>query len=125
MSADIQAKIDKATSDLLARQQSAAAHRQNWENLTKEASALEQSARDKRAEASREKDLAAADDRAARELDAILRHSQVQKSVEDAAAATFAAKSEADATLARLAEKEKQLDELLAKASKEPETEPA
>jgi hypothetical protein len=123
---DLQQKIDAATSQLAASQQSASTHRANWETLTKEASALEQLARDKRAEAAKEKELAAADDKAAAELDAVLRHSQVQKSVEDAAAATFkaktdaeAAKTEADSTLARLTAKEKQLDELLAKAAAE------
>lgn len=115
---DLQTKIAAATSEQLARQQSAATHRQNWETLTKEASALEQSARDKRAEAAKEKEAAAADEKSARELDAVLRHSQVQKTVEDAAAATLKSKADADATLARLAEKEKQIDAKLAELAK-------
>ena len=108
---DLQAKIDEATTRLVA--------------IQKERADAEASANAHEAQAREDRRKMTALKKEAAELEAVLRHSQVQKSVEDAAAATFRAKTEADATLARLAEKEKELDALLARAKEAGADKPA
>ena len=117
---DIQKQIAEATA------KAAALHAERTQidatllTLEREAKALEQQARDKWAERAREKERRGEISKAIGELDALLRHSQVVRDVETAAAETFKAKTEADATLERLNAKEKQLDELLAKHQQPP-----
>jgi hypothetical protein len=103
---ELQMKIDAATTRLLAVQQ---------ERADREASANAHEA-----QAREDRRVMTALKKESGELDAVLRHSQVQKTVEDAAAATFKAQSSAEEALARLEEKEKRLDELLAKAEAKP-----
>ena len=103
----LQAKIDEATTRLL--------------TIQKERGDREASANAHEAQAREDRRAMTALKKEAAELDALLRHSQVQKTVEDAAAAAFKAKNEAEATLSRLAAKERELDELLAKAKDQPE----
>lgn len=99
---ELQKKIDEATTRLMACQQ---------ERAAREASALahEKAAREDRLAMTNLK-------KETEELNAILRHAGVQKATEDAASAAQRAQASAEETLARLAVKEKQLDETLAKA---------
>src|SRR5688500_812884 len=85
------------------------AAQQEMTDLEKEANALEEEARARRR---RRSDL----NKEVADLSVVLGHAQVRKHVVDAQAAALAAKTESEATLARLADKEKRLDELLAKA---------
>lgn len=96
---DLIAKIDAATSRLAELQKERA-------DAEKSANAHEQAAREDRLRMTELKQEIAS-------LDALLRHSQVAKGVEAAAVAAQKAQSEAEATLKRLAEKERQLDDLL------------
>lgn len=136
---DLQTKIDNATTQLAALNDEHAALAAENVTLEKESKALEHQAREKHVKRAANKERMQEISKAARELDAVLRHSKVQSDVQDAAAAAFQAKTDAEAAkaqaeaskveqeavLARLTEKEKRLDEIIAKAAASAESPPA
>lgn len=129
---DLQQKIETATAKLMSSRQERDAAEQEWRSHEETAKEIRAESDKQRVDASNralehEKLARAAIARYEQakkecaELTVALGHTQVLQRIDDSEVAQRRAQSLAEETLARLAEKEKTLDELLAKAKAEAE----